>query len=128
MQHRVDDLNNIKLAFTVYQHGREQIVTHIFRTIVWCIFYIFVANSSKGITNTNDELRSMQGHIKNARSLLTKYGRKEMTDKLFIFLAVVFFLATVLYIIKKRLWSSSMDTDTYNAPQDRTQDPLFIWL
>lgn len=49
-----------------------------------------------------------------------------MTDKLFIFLAVVFFLATVLYIMKKRLWSTSMGMDSYNAPQDSIQDPTVV--
>lgn len=69
----------------------------------------------------------MQDHIKNARSLLTKYGRKAMTDKLFIFLAVVFFFATVLYIVKKRLLSSAMGVDSsYNLPQDHTQETVVI--
>ncbi len=62
----------------------------------------------------------MQGNIKNSRSLLTKYGRKEMTDKIFIFLAVAFFLATVLYIMKKRLWGTSI-SETYNYPQHHGQ-------
>jgi len=84
------------------------------------------ANSSKGITSTNEELKNMQGHIKNSRSLLTKYGRKENTDKIFIFLAFVFFLATVLYILKKRLWSS-YSASPYNPPQDHSQEgPITI--
>ena len=51
----------------------------------------------------------MQGHIKNSHSLLTKYARKETTDKMFIFLAMVFFMATVIYILKKRLLNSYLD-------------------
>lgn len=86
-------------------------------------FCYIAANSSKGITSTNEELKSMQGHIKTARSLLTKYARKENTHKLFIFLAVVFFLATVLYIMKKRLWSAG---DTYNIPQQHNNEPVTV--
>ena len=48
----------------------------------------------------------MSGHIQHSRKLLTKYSRREFTDKLLIFLALVFFFATVLYIVKKRLFTS----------------------
>jgi len=47
----------------------------------------------------------MGGHIQNAKRLLTKYGQRELTDKLLIFIALVFFFATVLYILRRRLWS-----------------------
>ncbi|XP_067657991.1 vesicle transport protein SEC20-like [Haliotis asinina] len=65
-----------------------------------------LASSSKTVTDTQDEFRNMGGHIENSRRLLTKYGRRELTDRLLIFLALVFFFATVLYIMKKRLWPS----------------------
>jgi len=84
-----------------------------------CIQLLFVAaNSSKGITNTNEELKGMTGHIKTAHMLLTKYARREMTDKLFLFLSLVFFLATVMYIIKKRLLYTSWG---YNVPQHSSE-------
>lgn len=86
----------------------------------------FTANSSKGITATSDELKGMQGHIKTARSLLTKYARKETTHKLFIFLAVVFFLATVLYIMKKRLWSTGVAGSYSNIPQEHNNEPVTV--
>ncbi len=56
------------------------------------------------MSDTNEEFKSMTGHIQNSRKLITKYGRRENTDKLLIFLALVFFFATVLYIVKKRLF------------------------
>ncbi|XP_064603283.1 vesicle transport protein SEC20-like [Liolophura sinensis] len=62
-------------------------------------------SSSNTITGTREEFRSMSGHIQNSRKLLTKYNRREVTDKLLIFLALVFFFSTVLYIVKKRIWS-----------------------
>lgn len=63
--------------------------------------------SSKNITDTHEEFKNMGGHIQNAQRLLTKYGRRELTDKLLIFIALVFFFATVLYILKRRLWGWS---------------------
>ncbi|XP_041368648.1 vesicle transport protein SEC20-like [Gigantopelta aegis] len=65
-----------------------------------------LVSSSKTVSETQDEFRSMGGHIKNSRRLLTKYGRRELTDRLLIFLALVFFFSSVLYIVKKRLWPS----------------------
>ena len=61
-------------------------------------------DSSNKITDTNDEFKNMSGHIQISRKLLTKFGRRELTDKLLIFLALIFFFGTVLYIVKKRLW------------------------
>ncbi|CAD5116700.1 DgyrCDS5558 [Dimorphilus gyrociliatus] len=63
-----------------------------------------LASSSKQIQDTNEELRFMTGLIHNSKNLLTKYGRRECTDKLLICLALIFFFATVLYIVMKRLF------------------------
>ena len=68
--------------------------------------FLITVTSSKQVTETNEEFKSMSGHIQNSKKLLTKYGRRELTDKLLIFLALVFFFATVLYIMKKRLFKS----------------------
>ncbi|XP_074643013.1 vesicle transport protein SEC20-like [Tubulanus polymorphus] len=62
--------------------------------------------SSRQITDTHEEFKGMGGHVTQSRKLLTKYNRREFTDKLLIFLALVFFFSTVLYIMKKRLWPS----------------------
>ncbi|XP_050399555.1 vesicle transport protein SEC20 [Patella vulgata] len=63
-------------------------------------------SSSKTVSDTHDEFQGMGGHIQTSHRLLTKYGRRDLTDKLLIFLALVFFFATVLYIVKKRVWPS----------------------
>ena len=65
---------------------------------------LFAVQSSNQITETNEEFKSMTGHIQNSHKLLTKYGRREFTDKLLIILALVFYFATVLYIVKKRMF------------------------
>ncbi|XP_027697461.1 vesicle transport protein SEC20 [Vombatus ursinus] len=63
-----------------------------------------LANSSRTILDANEEFKSMSGTIQLGRKLITKYNRRELTDKLLIFLALALFLATVLYILKKRLF------------------------
>ncbi|XP_033756461.1 vesicle transport protein SEC20-like [Pecten maximus] len=60
--------------------------------------------SSSTLHGTQEEMKSMGGHLVSSRKLITKYGRRQLTDRLLIFLAVVFFFATVLYIVKKRIW------------------------
>ncbi|KAG9490692.1 hypothetical protein GDO78_006158 [Eleutherodactylus coqui] len=63
-----------------------------------------LATSSRTIQEANEEFKSMSGTIQLGRKLITKYNRRELTDKLLIFLALALFLATVLYILKKRLF------------------------
>jgi len=66
-------------------------------------------SSSRVVGDTEEELKSMSGHIHGSHKLLTKYSRREWTDRLLILLALAFFFATVLYIVKKRLFPSSED-------------------
>ncbi|XP_077449315.1 vesicle transport protein SEC20 [Stigmatopora argus] len=63
-----------------------------------------LATSSRTAQETNEEFRNMTGTIHLGRKLILKYNRRELTDKLLIFLALALFLATVLYILKKRLF------------------------
>ncbi|XP_023617202.1 vesicle transport protein SEC20 isoform X2 [Myotis lucifugus] len=63
-----------------------------------------LVTSSRTILDASEEFKSMSGTIQLGRKLITKYNRRELTDKLLIFLALALFLATVLYIVKKRLF------------------------
>ncbi|KAG9281235.1 vesicle transport protein SEC20 [Astyanax mexicanus] len=63
-----------------------------------------LSTSSRTVLETNEEFKAMTGTIQLGRKLITKYNRRELTDKLLIFLALALFLATVLYILKKRLF------------------------
>ncbi|KAF7663548.1 hypothetical protein LDENG_00207930 [Lucifuga dentata] len=63
-----------------------------------------LATSSRTVQETNEEFKAMRGTIHLGRKLILKYNRRELTDKLLIFLALALFLATVLYILKKRLF------------------------
>ena len=82
-----------------------------------------LVKSSHQISDTQDEFRSMSGHIQNSHKLLTKYGRRELTDKLLIFLALIFFFSTVLYIIKKRMFGYDIieTAESYVNQQQQTE-------
>lgn len=68
------------------------------------LLLLTTATSSRTVQETNEEFRNMTGTIHLGRKLILKYNRRELTDKLLIFLALALFLATVLYILKKRLF------------------------
>jgi len=77
---------------------------------IYLFVYLFiVVSSSRTVGDTEDELKNMGGHIQSSHKLLTKYGRREWTDRLLILLALAFFFASVLYIVKKRLFPASDD-------------------
>jgi len=63
-----------------------------------------LAGTTQTVTDNQKEFHSMGDHIQNSQRLLTKYGRREFTDRILILLALLFFFATVLYIIKKRMF------------------------
>ena len=48
----------------------------------------------------------MGGVIGQSRKLITKYARREFTDKVLIAFALAFFFGVVLYILRKRLFPS----------------------
>lgn len=63
-----------------------------------------LALSSNSVEGTRDELFTTAGTISQSGKLLQKYGRRETTDKVLLFLAFVFFLACAFYIVQKRLF------------------------
>ncbi|XP_066904705.1 vesicle transport protein SEC20 isoform X2 [Halyomorpha halys] len=62
-----------------------------------------LANSSMTVTGTSGELHETKSAISQSGKLLDKYSRRQFTDKLILLLGFAFFLACVLYILKKRL-------------------------
>merc|ERR1712130_406463 len=67
-------------------------------------------NSLEGTSKTVEEVREehkmMGGVIGQSKKLITKYGRREFTDKVLIIFALAFFFAVVLYILRKRVFPS----------------------
>lgn len=60
--------------------------------------------SSSSVETTRDELASTGGSISQSGKLLSKYGRRECTDKVLLFMAFTFFIMCVIYIVYKRLF------------------------
>ena len=60
--------------------------------------------SSHVVGETGAEYRSMGGVIGQPKKLITKYGRREFTDKVLYVFALAFFFAVVLYILRKRVF------------------------
>ncbi|XP_003748076.1 vesicle transport protein SEC20 [Galendromus occidentalis] len=58
--------------------------------------------TSSRIVENCEEAKSMGNVIHQSSKLLTKYDRRETTDKILIFFSFLFFYACVFYVIKKR--------------------------
>lgn len=63
-----------------------------------------LVGTSGVISESQEESRQMGSALMQSKKLLTKYGRREMTDRVLIFLALLFFFACVLYVLKRRLF------------------------
>lgn len=63
-----------------------------------------LVGSSSTVQETNHEFKSMGAEIGQSRKLITKYGRRETTTHVLIFVAFCFFLAVVFHILRKRVW------------------------
>lgn len=63
-----------------------------------------LVDSSKTMDDANEEFKTMGAGISQARRLITKFGRRETTDRLLILLAAAFFFSVVFYILKKRVF------------------------
>lgn len=63
-----------------------------------------LVTSSAIVTETSEEFKTMSSYIGNSKTLLNKYGRRELTDKVLIGLAMAFFFACVMYVVMRRLY------------------------
>ena len=48
-------------------------------------------------------MNTISSHIDMSTRLITKFGRREVVDKLLIMAGIVLFFSVVVYILKKRL-------------------------
>ena len=62
-----------------------------------------LAESSQTVHETKEEFHGMGSIIGQSRRLITKYARREVTDRVLILFAVAFYFAVVLYILRKRV-------------------------
>lgn len=64
-----------------------------------------LAESSSTVNLTDEEFRGIGGLLNQSKVILTKYGRREITDKFLIFMAIIFFYSCVIYVVSKRFLS-----------------------
>ena len=62
-----------------------------------------LAESSQNVTDIKDEFAGLGSIVGQSRRLITKYARRETTDKVLILFATAFFFAVVFYILRKRV-------------------------
>ena len=62
-----------------------------------------LAESSQTVFDTKEEFTGLGALVGQSKRLITKYARRETTDKVLILFAVAFFFAVVFYILRKRV-------------------------
>jgi PREDICTED: similar to MGC81089 protein len=63
-----------------------------------------LVRSSATVTEVSEEFKSMGSALNQSKSLLSKYGRREISDTVLIILAFILFYSSCLYIIWKRIF------------------------
>ena len=61
-----------------------------------------LVESSETVKETKDEYAGLGSIVGQSRRLITKYARRETTDKVLILFATAFFFAVVFYIFRKK--------------------------
>lgn len=62
-----------------------------------------LVQSSQTVDDTKEEFKGMGSAIGQAKKLISKYGRRGVTDRVLILFAVAFFFACVFYVLRKRV-------------------------
>lgn len=63
-----------------------------------------LVNSSATVLDTREEFKDMGSAIHQSKVLIQKYGWREMTDRVLIVIAVIFFFICIIYVVQKRLF------------------------
>nr|CAG4650525.1 EOG090X0EO1 [Sida crystallina] len=63
-----------------------------------------LVQSSQTVSDTQEEFKVMGSAIVTAKKLVSRYGRREVTDMILIVLAACFFFACCVYVILKRMF------------------------
>ncbi|VDK71497.1 unnamed protein product [Onchocerca ochengi] len=62
-------------------------------------------HSSFLLKDTESEYSSMGAHIQSGGKLISKYGRRECTDKILITFALLLYVVVIFYILRKRVFA-----------------------
>jgi protein transport protein SEC20 len=68
---------------------------------------MILTTSSSTLKDTGIHMTSIGQSIRSGGKLITKYGRREFTDKILIFFALLFYFGVILYILRKRVFTFS---------------------
>lgn len=63
-----------------------------------------LAESSTTVSLTDGEILAIGGLLNQSKIILTRYGRREVTNKILIFMALIFFYSCVVYVVSKRFF------------------------
>lgn len=66
--------------------------------------FLHSVDSSSVLKDTSSEMEVMGSHIDISHRLVTKFGRRDVVDKILIFFGLVLFFSVVVYILKKRIF------------------------
>ncbi|VDM59305.1 unnamed protein product [Angiostrongylus costaricensis] len=64
-----------------------------------------LVHSSSLLAQTHTEFASHAGHIQTGSKLLSKYERRELTDKVLVTIALILYLVVIYFILQKRVLS-----------------------
>ncbi|KAE9411888.1 hypothetical protein Angca_009455 [Angiostrongylus cantonensis] len=64
-----------------------------------------LVHSSSLLAQTHTEFEGHAGHIQTGSKLLSKYERRELTDKILVTIALILYLVVIYYILQKRVLS-----------------------
>lgn len=88
----------------IHSEGTIRVLGKAFRiSKTYLTLYNPLVTSSESINRTHSGMNDIDAGIKVGQGLISKLGRRDVTDKVLIFLALIFFFCVVLYVIRKRL-------------------------
>ena len=65
---------------------------------------MIITTSSSTLRDTHVHMNAIGQTIRSGGKLITKYGRRETTDKILLVLALLLYFGVILYILKKRIF------------------------
>ncbi|KAI6218236.1 Vesicle transport protein SEC20 [Aphelenchoides fujianensis] len=66
---------------------------------------LILTTSSSTLRDTSTHMEAIGATIRSGGKLITKYGRRETTDKILLALALLLYFGVIVYILKKRVFT-----------------------
>jgi protein transport protein SEC20 len=65
---------------------------------------MILTTSSSTLRDTGLQMGAIGQSIKSGGKLISKYARRETTDKILLFMALLLYFAVIFYILRKRMF------------------------